>query len=246
MRRRVVHARIRARVVYSCYLIQDKYGLHPETKAMSTVVSEVLESLINRLVEQGDIPSYNDEDADRKISEWLMEVPEDNNLGIQINTDGLAFNQDGEPQATPQTQDPEESHEDLYTDGSPEPGPSPDEEAAGQEVVNTILGYMQQPAEPELFRQDEGDEPSETDEPPLAEIAPWQQDGILGVEQIQEEVKRSDEVAALALNGDDVDIKALQIVYSQIPREMWGSERSSVLIEQVKPTVERYIASGFE
>lgn len=238
MRRRVLHARIRARIVYACFEIQNQRGLHPERKAMSTVVSEVLESMVNSLIKRGELASINDEEADRKISEWLSEVGEDNEMDMGLSVGSLEFDTQNSGFGG---MEPETSDEDPDT-------PDEVEDAGykvGEEIVKTISRIASEPVdENELFKDLEaGEEESpEGDDSPLPEIPPWEKEGILSEYALREEVKNSDELAELCFNEGEAMTRALQVVYSNIPRELWGTPKAKGLVEQILPTVERHLA----
>lgn len=248
--RRVVHLRIKASAVYGCFELQYKKGLHPEHKRMSTVVTEVIESTINALRKRGELNDVSDEEADIELSRWLSQVGGASEIDVGLGVgDLLGGDRDEtdleEEPATP-AEDERESSFTPAEDEDPLPGEeeltTEQKEQIAREAVGAAQRYINSEGR-EVFR-DENDEEVEEGEPvPLASRPPWEEEGIKSLEDLGEQAGKDYLYDRVMSNPEasEADKRALQVVYSKIPRELWGTERAENLIENLKPVVERHL-----
>lgn len=247
--RRVVHLRLKANAAYGCFEIQRKRGLHPEHKRLSTVVSEVLESVISTMRSKGELDEISDADADHELTKILAQTAgpseQDMGLGLAEIEFGQREPEDEEEPVEDSEPDLEPYSVDLNEEETDEPPLSQEElEARGREVVGATQRYLES-EDREIFK--EGEDEQDDEQPmPLAERPPWEEEGVLPIEELGKEVGR-DEIYDSIMSNPEPDEgyrRALQVVYSKIPRELWGTDRARELIESLLPVVRQHLKNG--
>ena len=81
-------------------------------------------------------------------------------------------------------------------------------------------------------------------EPELAEVPPWQGAEIKSFSDLKQ-IAPKDAVIELAQTENNIILQhAIECIYSNIPKEMWGGDKAQELISNIYPTIEKHVERG--
>ncbi len=114
------------------------------------------------------------------------------------------------------------------------PFSSKDSSAHGEEVIPKPSPSLKQDITSIMEANLSNANTSEGDEETNPNIPPWEESHILPWELYRDEYSFDPLISTIIQSGTPLDMLALQVLYSNIPKETWGTEKAIKLFSQTK------------
>lgn len=222
---RVIHARIEDFVTLGCYNLLRSKGMDIANLPMSSAVSAVLEVIITNMMDEGVINPIYGVSATHQLNAII---------GVREKQE-LDFSSVDFSKYMPTSED--EIEEELKQSL---------EHPEKDNILSTISQIAASLEHEDKYRDDEKlFSPSENLSPDPDQVAdtsipPWERDGVLSWEAIEEECPMDVIVIETLENGTERDKRALQLAYSNLNPIDWGTDRARTLILQCYKQISKY------
>lgn len=215
---RVIHVRIDDRVIAGCINFLRANQVKVEPLPMSTAVNMTLQSFIEGLQEDGEIPELSEVAASRLINEVFgrASAPEVAGVGSSAAR-ALARHLQGQTQAG------------NHQAGGPSPKLDRDQL---QDTLHSATDYTVPDGEIEVR---EVSEPPRPQVPPKGDRPPWANMELIPFSQIAEQYPKDVWVDTALEKGDVVLMRALEIIHSQTPVQAQHPSIVEKLLRELGP-----------
>lgn len=208
---RVVHLRLKNSTILGCHKLTEIQQGATEIP-ISTMLSDVLDSLINKLVSSGKLPLVEDHTAGVVLNSIYR---------IQVDDEGdIAMDEIPEPDMFESFMDTVEVEEGDIQDN---------------------LAIHELPLDKEFQKRSSDEQQGEVEKIDYPFKPPWETRTIGDKTFTEIERIAPKDILVEAAEGNEHLQRAAEIVYSSLPLDMWGSTKAQSLIAEVMPLVIHYL-----
>lgn len=215
---RVIHTRLEDYITLGCFNILRSKGVDISGMPMSSAVGAVLDGIISNMMEQGAIPYVLGVAATHQLNQ-LVGVRDIQELDLS-NVDFSKYVQTDEEFSIEETP---EKREIFDTIGA---------------IAHEMKERAKTETEEQLFSPAAELQAEWVETEPT--LKPWEREGILSWEEIQETAPKDVYVDEAAKMNSELMKRAIQIAYSQTKITEWGTAEASRKISAVVHTIKKY------